>query len=118
MKHAQREAALGARDLIVISLHRIDGAASELVVLGIRPEERAQQNARLNSLGMRLEYTGMTARIAGRSTAGKNFHLLPSPFSPHAVTAMRNCGRTFCNRPAERKHKKITKRGAVLKVML
>jgi len=34
----------------------------------------------------------MTARIAGRSTAGKNFHLLPSPLSPHAVTAIVTAG--------------------------
>jgi hypothetical protein len=33
MKHAQRKAALNARDLIVIELHRIDGAAAELVGL-------------------------------------------------------------------------------------
>ncbi len=50
MKHAQREAALGARDLIVIKLHRIDGAAAEFVVLRVRAEDGAQQNAGVWSL--------------------------------------------------------------------
>ena len=45
MEHAQREAALGARDLIVIKLHRIDGAAAEFVVLRVRSEDRTQKNA-------------------------------------------------------------------------
>jgi len=41
-----REKLLGARvSLIVIELHRIDGAAAKFVVLGVRPEDRTQKNA-------------------------------------------------------------------------
>jgi len=39
VKHSQGEAALCAGDLIVIKLHRIDGAAAELVILRIWPED-------------------------------------------------------------------------------
>src|SRR5947209_1170843 len=35
MKHPQRETALGARDLVVIELHWVDGAAAEFVILRI-----------------------------------------------------------------------------------
>src|ERR1039458_4727434 len=52
MEHAQREAALRARDLVVIELHGIDGSASELIVLRIRPEDRGQQHSRVVSLRM------------------------------------------------------------------
>ena len=52
VKHAQRETALRARDLVVIQLHRIDGAAAELVVARIGPEDRTQQNAGLGTFGM------------------------------------------------------------------
>ena len=55
MEHAQREAALRARDLVVIELHRIDGAAAEFVVLRVRAEDRTQQNAGAGSLGMCFE---------------------------------------------------------------
>ena len=43
MEHAQRKAALLARDLVVIQLHGIDGAAAEFVILRIRSEDRTQQ---------------------------------------------------------------------------
>ena len=52
MKHAQRETALRARDLIVIKLHRIDGTAAKFVVLRIRPEDRTQKNASVTSFCM------------------------------------------------------------------
>ncbi len=50
MKHAQREAALRAGDLIVVELHGIDGAAAKFVVLRVRPEDRTQQDASATSL--------------------------------------------------------------------
>ena len=52
MKHAQRKAALRARDLVVVQLHGIDGPAAKFVVLRVRPEYRTQQNAGATSLGM------------------------------------------------------------------
>src|SRR3989442_7602318 len=52
MEHAQREAALHAGDLIVIELHGIDGPAVEFVVLRVRPEDRAQQDASVTFLWM------------------------------------------------------------------
>ena len=52
MEHAQREAALLARDLVVIQLHGIDGAAAEFVVLRVRAEHGAQQHPRLSPFGM------------------------------------------------------------------
>ena len=53
MEHAQRKAALLARDLVVIKLHGIDGAAAEFVVARVRAEDRAQQHARVSAFGMR-----------------------------------------------------------------
>ena len=41
-----------ARDLIVIQLHRINGAAAEFVILRVRSENRAEQDASLTALGM------------------------------------------------------------------
>jgi len=58
MEHAQREAALRARDLVVIELHRIDGSAAKFVVLSIRPEDRTKQNASLTRLGVSFYWTG------------------------------------------------------------
>src|SRR5450432_333791 len=98
MKHAQRETALRARDLVVIQLHRVDGAAAELVVLRVWPEDRTQQNARLRSFRMSFGVVGATVEIvlgnntgfkrAGRNTAGSkaagmDFHLFSSSVSPH-----------------------------------
>src|SRR5208282_4448307 len=59
MEHAQREAALGARDLVVIELHRIDGAAAKFVVLRIRPEDRTQQYASVTTLGVSFHLFGI-----------------------------------------------------------
>ena len=53
VEHAQRKAALLAGDLVVVKLHRIDGAAAELIVLGVGAENGTQKNACLSSLGMR-----------------------------------------------------------------
>ena len=39
MKHAQRKTALRTRDLVVIKLHRVDGAAAEFVILRVRAED-------------------------------------------------------------------------------
>ena len=55
MKHAERKAALRPRDLIVIELHRIDGAAAELVILRVRAKYGGQQDARALALGMGWE---------------------------------------------------------------
>jgi hypothetical protein len=72
MKHAQREAALRPRNLMVIKLHRVDGAAAELVVLRVRSENRAQQNAGLpalwvaHSIGM-VEIRGMGVHFCSSS---------------------------------------------------
>ena len=52
MEHAQREAALLAGDLVVIKLHRIDGAAAEFVVLRVRTENGGEKNSGLFSFGM------------------------------------------------------------------
>ena len=52
MKHPQGKAALGARDLIVIELHGVDGAAAELVILRVGTEYRRQQDARALPFGM------------------------------------------------------------------
>src|SRR5579864_9314355 len=58
MKHTQRETALGARDLIVIELHGIDGAAAKFVVLGVRPEDGGEQDAGLSLLGVNFHIHG------------------------------------------------------------
>jgi hypothetical protein len=77
MEHPQRKAALRACDLIVIELHRIDGAAAELVVSRVWAEDRTQQDAGLLSLGMSLN-------VAGTGDArGMDFHFLSSSVSPH-----------------------------------
>src|ERR1039457_3348622 len=39
VKHAQRERALDACDLVVVELHRVDGAATVFVVLCVRAED-------------------------------------------------------------------------------
>ena len=52
VKHAQRKAALGARDLVVIELHGVDGAAAELVILRVGTKYRRQQDARALALWM------------------------------------------------------------------
>ena len=45
MRHAERKRILGARHLIVVQLHRVDGAAAELVVLREGTEDRGEENA-------------------------------------------------------------------------
>jgi hypothetical protein len=77
MEHPQRKAALRARNLIVIELHRIDGAAAEFVVSRVRAENRTQQDAGLFSLGMSFN-------VAGTCDArGMDFHFFSSSVSPH-----------------------------------
>ncbi len=77
MEHAQRKAALRACDLIVIELHRIDGAAAELIVSRVRAEDRTQQDAGVCSLGMSFNGAG-TCDIRGL-----DFHFFSSSVSPH-----------------------------------
>src|SRR3954469_19634581 len=77
MEHAQREAALRPCDLIVVKLHRIDGAAAELVVSRVWAEDGTQQEAGLRSLGMFFNAAGIC------NTRGKDFHFFSSSVSPH-----------------------------------
>ena len=80
MEHSQGKAALSSRDLVVIKLHRVDGAAAELVVLRVRAEDRTQQNAGLSSLWMLFN------RAGGAGFRGKDVHFyLIIHFPPHAV---------------------------------
>ena len=58
METAQRERALPARDLIMIELHRIDGAASVSVILRIRAEDGGKEDSGLASFWMRLNHDG------------------------------------------------------------
>ncbi len=96
MKPAQREAALGARDLIVIKLHRVDGAAAELVVLRVPPEDRAQQNAAWDPLGCfaklpdehRVEHWGEYYEAGGNIADTKFQFLFFIRFPPHAITSI------------------------------
>jgi hypothetical protein len=44
MEHAQGKSPLYTRDLIVVKLHRVDGAAAVFIILGERTEHAAQQN--------------------------------------------------------------------------
>ena len=50
VKHPRRKAALRSRNLIVEQLHRIDGPASEFVILRVGAKDRAEQHARRNTL--------------------------------------------------------------------
>ena len=50
MEHAQREGTLRARHLVVVELHRVDGAAAELVVLRVGAENGGQQNSGVGRL--------------------------------------------------------------------
>ena len=52
VKHAQREWALRPGHLVVIKLHRIDGAATEFIVLRVRAKHGGKQNAGCGSLGV------------------------------------------------------------------
>ena len=52
VEHPQREGSLLARDLVLVELHRVDGPAAELVVLRVRAEDRGEQDACVNALGM------------------------------------------------------------------
>jgi hypothetical protein len=42
VKHAQREAILLARNLVVVELHRIDGTAAKFIVLRVGPKTEAK----------------------------------------------------------------------------
>lgn len=77
MKHAQRKATLCARDLVVIKLHGINGAAAELVVLRVRAEDRAQQNAGLLALWVLLNGAG-TVEIRGMRFHCGSSSILPT----------------------------------------
>ena len=95
MKHAERKAALRTRDLIVIKLHGIDGAAAKVIILSVRSEDRTQQDAGLGSLGMSCETGGVSAGMsvglrivvnimkAGFDTARMRFQFFSSSVSPH-----------------------------------
>jgi len=83
MEHTQRKTALGTRDLIVIKLHRVDGAAAELVILRVRSEDRTQQDAGLRSLGMPCEAGGITLMRSAFKTAGMSLQFFSSSVSPH-----------------------------------
>ena len=80
-------AALRARDLVVIKLHRVDGAAAEFVVLRVRAENRSQKNAGARSLGMCFERgrSDIEVRImmADIGTARRSFQFVSSSVSPH-----------------------------------
>ena len=52
VEHAQRKSALRARHLVVVKLHRVDGAGAELIVLRIRTEYRTEKYARTLALGV------------------------------------------------------------------
>ena len=52
VEHAQRKAVLRAGDLVVVQLHRIDGAAAEFIVLRVGAKSRREKNSSLNSLGV------------------------------------------------------------------
>jgi hypothetical protein len=55
VKAAEREGTLGLGHLVVIQLHRIDGAATELIVLRVRTEDRLNRTGR-GSLGCVSEW--------------------------------------------------------------
>ena len=51
VKHPQRKRPLTPRDLVVVKLHRVDGAAAIFVILGIRPEDAGEQNSGPGNFG-------------------------------------------------------------------
>ena len=53
---AQGKGALAARYLVVVELHRIDGAAAEVIVLCVRAEDGGEQDTGLGSLRMLLNH--------------------------------------------------------------
>src|SRR5579859_4279512 len=75
MEHAQREATLRARDLVVIELHGIDGAAAKFVVLRIRSEDRTQQNASAISFWMNIHMFLGSSVLGGRFLRGDVGHI-------------------------------------------
>src|SRR5271167_4371388 len=83
MEHAQREAALGASDLVVIELHGVDGAAAKFVVLRIRSEHRTQQDASVTSLGVSFHVIYILSVPLGRVLRGdlayvlQNYYMRP-----------------------------------------
>jgi hypothetical protein len=81
------ETALRARDLVVIELHRVDGAAAEFIVLRVRSEDRTQENSGAGSLGMCFECGGSDIEVrimmADIGTARRSFQFVSSSVSPH-----------------------------------
>lgn len=76
VEHAQREAALNSRHLVVVQLHRVDRPAAELVVLCVGPEDAGQQHSGSGALRMhgmvrcqRLGriHQGVLSRVSSRS---------------------------------------------------
>ncbi len=56
MEHPQREGSLSARHLIVIKLHGVDAAATELIILGVGSENRGEENAGMYALGVNAHF--------------------------------------------------------------
>ncbi len=112
MKHSQGKAALGARHLIVIKLHRIDGAAAELIVLRVGPENRAQQYARVRSFGMSCRISGRVITAGGWSLDRIDLQFSSSSFPPHAVNAMLVADDSFTTLPQQKTQKNYTNRTA------
>ena len=52
VEHAQRKGVLRPSYLVVVQLHRIDGAAAELIVLRIGSKYRTEQNVGTRALGL------------------------------------------------------------------
>ena len=52
MKHPERESPLDAGDLILVQFHRVDLAASVLVIPGVGSEDAREQDAGAASEGM------------------------------------------------------------------
>ena len=62
VEHAQRVRSLFAGDLVMVQLHRIDAAATELVILRIWTEDTGEQNTSLAALGMRKLFGHFVSR--------------------------------------------------------
>ena len=66
MEHAQGERALRARHLVVVQLHRVDGAAAEFIVLGVGSEDGREQNAGVRALRVSLHFELYVGKWIGR----------------------------------------------------
>ena len=78
VEHAQRVRTLFAGDLVMVQLHRIDAAATELVILRIWTEDTGEQNTSLTALGMRK----LLGHCVSRLRAEPFTHIL-GPDTPH-----------------------------------